>query len=90
MVNNNNYLWYTSNSSTMPAKPDRHTTFDYEQEWLGNWNHHLRIGSEVICIQKYGRKVELPTNYEQEWTGTISIFELDRDTSSGNQPGPLL
>ena len=52
-------------------------------EWLGNWNHQIRIGPGVICLQKYGRKVELPTNYEQGWSGTISIYELDRDTSTG-------
>jgi hypothetical protein len=88
MVNQDNYLYYTSNSSTMPPENKIYGMYSdgnslTTNEWLGNWNHSLRIGENVICIQQDGSKLDLPVNYDQEWTGTVSIFQIAQDTSFG-------
>ena len=87
MENQDNYLVYNSSSSTLPEENQLCGMFYNgssltQNEWLGNWNHSIRIGPGVICIQRNGQKEDLPTDYEQNWTGTISIYEMEQDTSS--------
>jgi hypothetical protein len=46
-----------------------------------NWNSSLRVGPEVIAIDRNGSKVDIPLDYEESWTGSVSIYEFEPDVT---------
>lgn len=79
---NNAQLYYSSNAATLPANERLFGTF-----WNGNamqtnrfpanWNSQLRVGTGIISLDRNGSKVDIPLGYDEEWTGTVSIYEFN-------------
>ena len=84
---NNAQLYYSSNAATLPANERLFGTF-----WNGNamqtnrfpanWNSQLRVGNGIIAIDRNGSKIDIPLGYDEDWTGTVSIYEFNTSVIS--------
>ena len=78
-------LFKPSSSSNMPENLQIHGLYyggsgsPATNRYPANWNSHLRLDPNIIKIDRYGSKVEIPLDYEQEWTGTVSIYEFSSE-----------
>ena len=85
---NNAELYYSSNSATLPPS-ERLFGCRYDgssmtsNRFPGNWNSHLRVGTGIIAIDRNGSKVDIPLGYEEEWTGTVSLYEFQSEVTDG-------
>ncbi|MGI9447792.1 MAG: hypothetical protein ACR2NI_09090, partial [Pirellulales bacterium] len=81
---NNGKLAWHSVSTEMPGNLELYgvhysgsaTTVN---RYPANWNSALRVGTNIISLDRYGRKIEIPLGYEEEWTGTCSIYEFNTE-----------
>ena len=79
---NNTELYYSSNSGALPPN-ERLFGLHYDgnsmatNRFPANWNSHLRVGNGVVAIDRNGSKVDIPLGYDENWTGTVSIYEFN-------------
>ena len=83
---NNAQLWYTSNSSVMPGHEQLYgIRYDGSSmtanQYPANWNSGLRLGTGIIALDQNGSKINIPLDYEEDWTGTVSIYEFEPDVA---------
>ncbi len=81
---NNAKLWYTSNSSVMPGHEQLYgVRYDGSSttanQYPANWNSSLRLGTGIIALDQNGSKINIPLGYEEDWTGTVSIYQFDTE-----------
>lgn len=82
-------LYYTSNSSTLPPTERIFGTFydgssETGNRFPANWNSQLRVGNGIIAIDRNGSKVDIPLGYDEDWTGTVSIYEFNTEIVSNH------
>ena len=79
---NNTELFYSTNSGALPPN-ERLFGLHYDGNLMttnrfpANWNSHLRVGNGVVAIDRNGSKVDIPLGYDENWTGTVSIYEFN-------------
>ena len=79
---NNTQLYYSSNSGALPPN-ERLFGLYYDgssmtsNRFPSNWNSHLRVGNGVVAIDRNGSKVDIPLGYNEDWTGSVSIYEFE-------------
>lgn len=86
---NNAQLFYSTNAATLPPNERLYGTFydgnsTTNNRFPANWNSQLRVGNGIVAIDRNGSKIDIPLGYDEDWTGTVSIYEFNTEIVSNH------